>query len=749
MPSRTSLDRRSLLLALSSAALLSGLYVLLGTVVLRHFSPNGIVSIVWPCSGLGLAALVLGGKRHWPAVFLGAFVVNALASGTVLLAACIAAGNALEALAGRELLGRAGARFERPIDFAGFCLVACASSCVAAAIGVGALLISGFFGFAALGENLVHWWQGDVLGMVLIAPLIVTWQRLPCSWLTWKRLPETLACFGLAGLFGQAIFIGWFQEQIGEVAYAYWEFLFVAWAALRYGRRGALLIAVLVATQALWGAAHGVGFFGRDIMRAGLLNLWFYLCGLTAIGMTLALAIRARGAAERQVRASEAHFRFVAESAQAMIWLAGPDKLCTWFNKEWLDFTGRSLQQEISSGWESGLHPDDLERCRAAFSEHFDQRRPFDMEYRLLRHDGQYRWIQDRGAPRFDADGKFEGFIGSCFDITERKGRESELQLAATVYQAIGEAIMVADADGCIVLVNGAFVALTGYSADEAIGRRTSLLKSGRHDRHFYQQMWRALNLTGHWQGEVVNRRKNGSEYTEWLTINTVYDSRGQVLRRVAMFSDITDRKVAEKTIWRQANFDPLTDLPNRNMFLDRLKEEIKRADRSGHALALLFIDLDRFKDVNDSLGHDVGDSLLKAAALRIGGCVRAVDTVARLGGDEFTVLLSGLDDPAHVERVADKIRSSFTAPFPLHGEVARRLGQHRHRPVPGRRVQQRHVAAQRRPGDVCGQEQGAQPVSFLYRLDARGDAGAPAAGCRTARGTGFRTVRAALSAHH
>ncbi len=653
--------------------LLGGLYALLATVVLRHFSPNGIVSIVWPCSGLGLAVLLLGGQKRWPAVFLGALLANLEASGTLLLSVCIAVGNTLEALAGRRLLlrnGCCGVRFDTPADYARFCLVACLSSCVSAAIGNAALTISGYIGVSTLAENLAHWWQGDVLGIALVAPLIVIWRQMPRAWLDSKRLPETLACFGLAWLFGQSIFIGWFHADVGVVAYDYWMFLFVIWGALRYGRHGALLIASVAAMQALWGAAHGEGFFGRDIARTGLLNLWFYLTALTTIGMMLALAIRARNKAELQLRRSEAHFRFVAESAQAMIWMSGTDKLCTWFNKEWLDFTGRSMEQELGDGWAQGVHPEDFERAAAIYADHFDRRLPFAMEYRLRRRDGEYRWILDQGAPRHDADGAFDGYIGSCFDITERKSRENELQLAATVYQAIGEAIMVADADNRIVMVNSAFVELTGYSADEAVGSKTSLLKSGRQDRQFYQQMWRALHATGHWQGEIVNRRKDGSEYTEWLMISTIYEPEGKVLRRVAMFSDITDRKIAEETIWRQANYDPLTELPNRNMFLDRLKEEIKRADRGGHSLALLFIDLDRFKDVNDSLGHDVGDTLLKAAALRIGACVRATDAVARLAGDEFTVLLSDLNDTTDVARIAGKILAGFEEPFRLQGEA-------------------------------------------------------------------------------
>lgn len=256
-------------------------------------------------------------------------------------------------------------------------------------------------------------------------------------------------------------------------------------------------------------------------------------------------------------------------------------------------------------------------------------------------------------------------------DISERKGYEDKLELANLVYQAIGEAIMVADADNRIVTVNPAFTKLTGYSLHEAVGQSTALLKSGRQSENFYQIMWHALETTGHWQGEIWNRRKNGDMYLEWLTISTVYDEQNKVRHRVAMFSDITDQKHAEQTIWQQANFDSLTGLPNRNMFYERLAQEMKKSRRLGLPLALLFLDLDHFKDVNDTLGHGKGDLLLKGMAQRLLTCVRSTDTVARLSGDEFTIILAELHEPDSIERIAQDILHQLTQPFELEGDCA------------------------------------------------------------------------------
>ncbi len=653
---------------------LSIVYALLAKIVLSNFSPNGVVSIVWPSSGLSLAALLLGGKKYWPGVFIGALAGNVAAGSSFQVSACIATGNTLEALVGCCLLTRSKEfvlSLDKPRDFLLVCIAGATGALVSAMIGNSTLLISGFLNWQEFPVNLIRWWQGDALGIFLVTPLMLVWKQAPAGWFEPRRATEALACFGLSFLFGQAIFLGWLHHYLGAIAYAYWMFLFATWGAMRFGRHGVLLIAGMTALQALSGAAQEIGFFGKDLSKAGLLNLWCYLTVLTMLGMTLTLSRRAREIAETNLRNSESYFRFISESAQALIWMADTGKGCTWFNKMWLDFTGRTLDQELGEGWTDGVHPDDLGRCLDIYVKEFDRRKPFSMEYRLRRHDGEYRWILDNGVPCFDKRGNFEGYIGSCFDITERKRNEHELQLAATVYQAIGEAVMVADSQNRIVSINTAFTDLTGYSEEEAIGQPTTLLKSGQHDRHFYQDMWNMLNRTGRWQGEIVNRRKNGEEYLEWLMISTAYNEDGSVLRRVGIFSDITDRKLAEQTIWKQANFDPLTGLPNRTLFHDYLKQEIKKADRNGQSLALLFIDLDRFKEVNDTLGHDMGDHLLHEAARRLGLCVRSTDTVARLGGDEFTVILCSLNEANSTERIVRTILDSLATPFQLGAEVA------------------------------------------------------------------------------
>lgn len=274
-------------------------------------------------------------------------------------------------------------------------------------------------------------------------------------------------------------------------------------------------------------------------------------------------------------------------------------------------------------------------------------------------------WILVHGRARSMQNAKMLGQ-----ELHAREMAEESLKLASMVYEHSSEGILVTNADNRIIAVNPAFTRLTGYELDDVAGKDPSFFSSGRHGKQFYEAMWQEIEKTGHWQGEVWDRHKNGADHAKYLTINTIYNEDGSVYRRVALFMDISEKKESEELIWRQANFDPLTQLPNRSMFHNRLSQEINRAQRHKTLFALLFIDLDLFKEINDTLGHHVGDLLLVDAAKRISACVRKSDLVARLGGDEFTVILSDLTDSEGVGRVAEKILRSLAAPYELGDEV-------------------------------------------------------------------------------
>ncbi|QFY41770.1 EAL domain-containing protein [Candidatus Methylospira mobilis] len=254
--------------------------------------------------------------------------------------------------------------------------------------------------------------------------------------------------------------------------------------------------------------------------------------------------------------------------------------------------------------------------------------------------------------------------------IEHRNARE-QLQVAGLVYNASSEAMTLTDANNRIMAVNPAFTALTGYSFEEVAGKDPKILGSGRHEDMFFQHMWRSLNSTGKWNGEIWNRHKNGEEYAVRLVINSIYDETGSIHQRVALFSDITEQKRFLSMIQFQANFDELTQLPNRRLFMDRLEHTVKKGQRINRRVGVMYIDLDHFKEVNDTLGHHQGDLLLVEAARRIKNCVRESDTVARLGGDEFTVILDDLHEISNMDRVAQNILDSLSQPFQLDKDEA------------------------------------------------------------------------------
>ncbi|MBI5430153.1 MAG: EAL domain-containing protein [Nitrosomonadales bacterium] len=325
--------------------------------------------------------------------------------------------------------------------------------------------------------------------------------------------------------------------------------------------------------------------------------------------------------------------------------------------------------REDASGVFAICHPDDYAALMESIRFSAQNLTPWHHEVRTRFGDGTERWLFGNALPQRETDGSvlWHGFIT---DITERKIAETDLHIAATAFEA-QEGILIAGADSVILRVNQSFTEITGYTPEEAIGRTPRMLSSGRHDAAFYSAMWQSLLDTGTWQGEIWNRRKNGEIYLEWLIITAVKGKTGEVTHYVATLTDITKRKSAEEQIKNLAYYDPLTHLPNRRLLQDRLQQALATSSRNRRNGVILFIDLDNFKTLNDTLGHDKGDMLLQQVALRLTSSVREGDTVARLGGDEFVVMLEDLSEhvheaAAHAELVGEKILANLNQPYQL-----------------------------------------------------------------------------------
>lgn len=292
-----------------------------------------------------------------------------------------------------------------------------------------------------------------------------------------------------------------------------------------------------------------------------------------------------------------------------------------------------------------------------------------DLDLQLERADGSMFNVHV-SCRRVNGDDGCQTFLLALTDISKLKADEAELRIAAIAFEA-PEGMLITDADRKILRVNNAFTIITGYTAEEAIGKSPRMLSSGRQDAAFYAMMWDSILSTGVWQGEIWNRRKNGEIYPEHLTITAVKDASGRTTNYVAAFSDVTDIKDDKNAIIHMALYDPLTNLPNRRLLLDRLNHSLSSGVRLGLGCALLFLDLDYFKNINDTLGHATGDLLLQQVAERLTSCVREGDTVARLGGDEFVVLLQdmsnqAIEPAAQAEIIAVKILDLINQPYQL-----------------------------------------------------------------------------------
>ncbi len=326
-----------------------------------------------------------------------------------------------------------------------------------------------------------------------------------------------------------------------------------------------------------------------------------------------------------------------------------------------------SKEQLSTDDWRTqSIHPEDLPRVQKLLQEHIvGHTEVFESEHRIRNARGEWVWVRSRGkVVERDGSGAPLRMAGTARDITAIRRAERERRVALEVLRSMSEAVAVIDLDFRFISVNPAFSRITGYSEDEVIGQNSRLLDSSQHSAEFYRRVRDVLERTGHWAGEMWQKRKDGEEFLGWIEMSEVRDAMGARSHFVAVVNDITDKKRAEQELRYLANYDTLTGLPNRALLSERLGRAIVRARRQETRVAVLFLDLDRFKDINDSLGHAAGDRLLKAAATRLQATVGASDTVARLGGDEFTVVLEDVESIPAVERMAREILTAFSMPL-------------------------------------------------------------------------------------
>ena len=400
-----------------------------------------------------------------------------------------------------------------------------------------------------------------------------------------------------------------------------------------------------------------------DILMAfitALFSYWTY---------RLKIEIKKRKRLETELIASKNRFKFLANETPVLTWMSDTNKLRYWFNNTWLEFTGLSLEQAMGYGWTDCVHPEDLKPLMEVYNTCFDKHLPFRTEFRLRRADGEYRWMNAEGVPQHSESDEFHGYVGSCVDITElRNSKAATKILAMSPLNVANEMIYTTNLKGIILDCNQCFCDVTGYKKEQAIGRDVRILKSGKHKKDFYAKMWQQIIDQGHWRGELTNRHKSGDFVTFMTSISTIYDDRGNPQRYVAVASDVTSTVKKRQHLEKLAYYDNLTGLANRSLLLDRLNHAMSQVKRRGGFIAVLFVDLDGFKGINDHYGHDVGDEFLVAISQKMKSALRDTDTIARLGGDEFVIILDELSHLQDLDATTPKILKACCAEIVLRG---------------------------------------------------------------------------------
>ncbi len=624
------------------------------------------VTLFWPASGIALTSLLVFGLRIWPGVLLGALLGN-YAEG-LLPSLEISFGATLEAVAGACLLRRIpgfNLSLVKIRDVFTLLAVAALSALLSALNGPFWLGFNGVMPWLSYVNAMTCWWMGDVLGIILFTPLLLAWARHRPLVRSSNILRELAAyfitlfllCFMVFGNLGEWLF----HTKVGPVILL----PIIVWGALRFNMRVSVLGSCMVFLFSIAGMVQDTGAYA-PVTAESILKVWIFNLVMGMTGLILAVTNYQRKRIIKSLKTSEADLRRAQAVAKTGSWQLDmrKDEL-HWSDETYRIFGVPPGSLPILQAVRDSVHPEDREFVMHAWQDALHGKL-YEIEYRILA-DGKIKWVQEIAEVDFDDHGQAIAAIGTVRDITALKVAEKRLHLSAKVFDNSGEGIMITDADTRIIAVNRAFSEMTGYSEAELVGKNPNIFASGRHDPEFYREMWNSVNKDGYWQGEVWDRHKSWRIYPKWMTITAVRDAFGELTNYIAISTDITERKEAEKHINLLAYYDVLTGLPNRTLLHDRLEQMLAAAHRDTHQFALMFIDLDRFKYVNDSMGHATGDKLLQTVAQRLLKCVREGDTVSRIGGDEFIVLLRETDAEG-AAHVAGKILDALVVACDIEG---------------------------------------------------------------------------------
>lgn len=644
-----------------------------------------LVNLFWPPAAFAFAAFWWFGPRAAPGVALGSLLTSlfvfAIPQPGQILATLI--GNALQMLLATWWLRRQGVHdiFADEQSFLHFILVAVLlAPCIGASIGAGSLWLHGLT--PSLPTTWLAWWSGDNLGMMLMAPSLLALPRLIQSRLAPARLAELAVVSALLLWPGYLLFSAPAQAKPPITLFA--VIPLGVWLVARFPVNVLAPLLGIFSFLAIRSTADGQGPFARDTAQDSAMMLYLFLWTLNGTVLLIGIAIAHSRRNLARLEEQQQLFDTLSRLTPGMIYQyrQTPDGRVS------LPYVSEAIQEiygltpaqvrDDASAVLARIHPEDLAMVDRTMREALAAMRPWDGIFRVNLPDKGLRWVSGQARPEKLADGGIT-WHGFTQDVTDRQTAALESRIAAIAFES-QEGIVITDARLGILRTNQAFSRITGYAAAEVIGQTTKIFRSSQQGEATYEGLYEGLRQQGGWQGELLMKRKNGEPFPVDLSITAVRNEAGDVSHYVATFSDITAAKSAASEIAQLAFYDALTGLPNRRLLIDRLKQALVAGVRNGRRGALLFIDLDRFKGLNDTLGHAAGDRLLQQVAGHLSACVREGDTVARLGGDEFVVLLEDLSPQVHeaavqAEIVGHKILATLDKSYRLFSHSHRSSG--------------------------------------------------------------------------
>lgn len=658
---------RSALRASGRVALVAVLYFIAGKASFALSVSHDIVTlVVFLAEGSALAAVIIWGRGVWPGILIGQFILALTNHLPWPLALGIGAINSIEALIGATLFHRLKIHvtYDRLRDVGWLlALIFLVLQPFSATLGTLLLWIGGRIPVDDLPIAWLSWWFGNALGQTILTPLLLKLASPAHD--TGRRIDHLIASLILALAIDWLVFHA--QPISGVVAGIPLSAPLMVLLAALCGMTATTFGTLVVTGITLYHAHGGLGPFSTGAY-GGIVALDFFLLQIALTGQFAAALFAEHKTAERIIRRDHEWLNLSQRIANLGSWRINLRSS----EMEWSDEFFRILEANpavvgpTESTFIDRVHPDDRERLTKTFAEARERRMPYECTHRMLLPNGRLKHVRARGEIDFSPKGEPLEFHGTLLDITGIRAVEEKLNLYGHIFRQSGEAIVITDHENNIVDVNPAFTQLTGYLPEEVIGKNPRVLASGKTPPETYPVLWQALERQGTWCGELWDRRKDGSIYPKWACISAIRDPSGEIVNYFASFVDITERKIAEDRIQQIAHHDALTGLLNRFSLEDCLQQALHAARRENRKLAVMFLDMNRFKIINDTLGHHIGDLLLIEVGRRLVTCARASDIVARLGGDEFVVVLTGAMDEGAAAGVAQKIVEYLEQPYIL-----------------------------------------------------------------------------------